>query len=251
MSLRYLCLTLFVTVYILGGCSEKLPEGPGTEFEDVVKVHLTTDFNSYAQENTYRDDYEVPDGMNWLEFNEKIAWLVYFRLRVENVFDEPIVGAKYIDAKIKIWDKNDTTKVRTLTVLDTLSTDTIIIEPGETYTVFSGDQFVWDHTDDQGESFTRKVTYEDYSVTERIEYDKNNDVYYRHCDTLYSFMTDSVVLFMKPLEITAQARVQLFQEFKGSYWRSEGIEFTIEYLSAVGWTPVTPMCNEGYVIEGP
>ena len=127
MSLRIMYLTLSVTVFLWGGCSEKLPEGPGTEFEDVVKVHLTTDFDRYVQENTYRDDYEVPDGMNWLEFNAMTSWLVHFRVRVENVFDEPIVGAKYIDATIKIWDRNDTTKVRTLTLTDTLSSDTIII----------------------------------------------------------------------------------------------------------------------------
>ena len=249
--IRQLFFIAVCIVCLLSGCSEKLPEGPGTEFEDVLRVHLTTDFDSYAQENDYRNDFEVPEEMNWLEFNAKVAWLVHFRLRLENVFDEPVAGTKYIDAKIRIWDKNDTTKVRNLIVLDTLSTETVIIQPGETYTVFSGDQFVWDHTNDQGESFTPTVEYEEYTLLERIEYDKNNDVYYRHCDTLSSFMTDSVVVFRNPFEIQAQATVQLFREFKGSYWKSEEIEIIIQYLSPEGWTPVTPLCREGYVIEGP
>jgi hypothetical protein len=251
MSLRYLWVVLFMSVCPFCGCSEKLPEGPGTELEDVLTVQLTMDFEGYAQENNYRNEYEVPDGMTWREFNILTAWLVYFRVRVENVFDEPVVGTKYIDAKIKIWDKNDTTKIRTLTVLDTLSTETLIIQPGETYTVFSGDRFIWDHTDDQGESFTPKVAYEDYSVVERIEYDKNHDTYFRHCDTLSFFMADSVVLFHGPIEIGAQATIQLFREFVGDYWQSEEVEFTIEYLSPEGWTPVNPQCKEGYVIEGP
>ena len=242
---------MICVVSLYSGCSEKLPGGPGTELEDVLTVRLTTDFESYAQENNYRNDYEVPETMNWLEFNQLTAWLVYFRVRLENVFDEPVVGTQYIDAKINVWDTNDTTRARTLTVLDTLSEETVIIQPGETYTVFSGEEFVWDHTDDQGESFTPKVTYEDHSVVERIEYDKNHDTYYRHCDTLSSFMSDSVVVFRNPLEIKAQATVQLFREYKGSYWQSEEVEFTIRYLSHEGWTPVTPKCNEGYVIEGP
>jgi len=242
---------VFVMALLFHGCSEKLPEGPDTELEDVLKVRLTTDFDRYAQENAYREEYEVPDDMTWLEFNQSISWKVYFRVRLENVFDEPVVGTEYVDATIKVWDKNDTTKVRTLVVLDTLSTDTIIVEPGEIYTVFSGDRFVWDQTDDWGEPFAPGKRFLRYSVQERITYDKHNDVYYRHCDTLGSFWADTVIAFNEPIHIQAQATVQIFREYGGDYWKSEVIEFPIVFISHAGWTPVNKPCKEGYVIQDP
>jgi len=248
----FLLFELIVAVaFTFHSCTEKLPEGPGTELEDVLKVELTTDFDGYAQENTYADEYQVPDGMTWVEFNVATAWKVYFRVRVYNVFDEPVVGTKYIDARIRVWDTNDTTQVRTLAVLDTLSTDAVIIHPGDRYTVFSGDQFVWDQTDDDGEPFARKETYLDFYVVPRITYDKKHDVRYRHCDTLFSFWADSVIAFIDPIHIKAQAMVQLFREYKDTCWESEEIDFTITYLSHEGWTPVTAPCKEGYVVEGP
>ena len=242
---------MLVVVSFFYSCSEKLPEGPGTELEDVLLVRLTTDFESYAQENTYRDEYNVPEGMDWPEFNQKTAWKVYFRVRLENTFDEPVVGTKYVDATIRVWDKNDATKKRTLTVLDTLSADRIIIQPGEIYTVFSGEQFVWDQTGDQGEPFASKDTFTAYTVQEHITYNKYTNVYYRHCDTLTSFLADSVKAFGHPIQIQAQATVQLFQEYRGTYWTSDIIEFPIVFLSHEGWPPVTEVCKEGYFIKDP
>ena len=250
MGRRQILLGFILTIFLFS-CSEKLPEGPDTELEDVLLVRLTTDFESYAQENTYRDEYNTPEGMNRIEFNQLTAWKVYFRVRLENTFDEPVVGTKHVDATIRMWKKNDPLKVRTLTVVDTLSEETIVIKPGDTYTVFSGDRFIWDQTYDTGEPIAPKDTFLSYQIEERITYDKHNDVYYRHCDTLSSFWADSVHTFRNPIEIRAQATVQLFQEYKGMYWKSDAIEFPIVYLSHAGWEPFTPPCKEGYVIQDP
>jgi hypothetical protein len=242
---------LLVLMLCISSCSEKLPEGPDTQLEDVLVMQLTTDFESYAQENTYEDDYEVPEGITWLEFKQLSSWKVYFRVRLENTFDEPVVGTKYIDATIRVWDKRDSTRARTLTVLDTLSDETIIIQPGDQYTVFSGDRFIWDQKDDRGAPFAPKDTFMAYVVEERLEYNKYTDVYYRHCDTLDSYWTDSVIVFRRPIEIQAQASVQIFREYEGMYWKSDVIEFPIVFLSHAGWTPVVPPCKEGYLIENP
>ena len=247
----FFAVLILAGVSFFNGCSEKLPEGPDTELEDVLLVRLTTDFDSYAQENSYRDEYEIPEEMGWIEFNQLTAWKVHFRVRLENTFDEPLVGTKYVDATVRVWDKNDSTKVRTLAVLDTLTTDTIIIQPGETYTVFSGENFVWYQTDDQEKPFAPKDTFWAYNVQEHITYDKYKNLYYRHCDTLSSFLADSVRYFKNPIQIQAQTAVQLFQEYRGMYWISDVIEFPIIFLPHEGWTPVTLPCKEGSFIKDP
>ena len=238
MTVRCSCVGLLIALaFFFNGCTENLPEGPETGLEDVLTVRLSTDLESYVQENTYGDEYAVPEGMTWREFNLATAWLVYFRVRLDNAFDEPVVGTKYIDATIKVWDSNDTTKVRTLTVLDTLSEETIIIQPGKTYTVFSGDRFVWDQTDDHGERFPTTNTYQDYDVAERITYDKLRGVYYRHCDTLSSFQADSVIAFKDPIHVKAQATVRLLREYGRAVERRDGSappEVTVRGPSILG-----------------
>jgi hypothetical protein len=249
--LSFFIRSLSVLIFLVIGCSEKLPEGPDTNLNEILLVKLTSDLSGYAQENNYRSQYEIPEGMSWPEFNLRTTWKVYFRVRLENTFDEPIVGTKYIDARIRVWNKNDTTQIRTLTVLDTLSNETIIIQPGETYTVFSGDRFTWDQTDDNGKPFAPKDTFDAYSIQARITYNKYTGVSYRHCDTLAVFPADSVIAFQYPISIVAQATVQLFREYEGMFWKSAALEFPIVFVSHEGWIPVTKPCVEGYVVEGP
>ncbi|MCR4439360.1 MAG: hypothetical protein QHJ34_07145 [bacterium] len=248
----WLVWTLPVTLAL--ACEEKIPEGPPRG--EVLKAHLHTTFGQTAFpqppdfEDRYKMDKVPPEEMALFR-----QWQVFFRIAVENVFDETIDGTKWIKVTLRIWPRDGGGWSKTLTYADTTGNESLVIHPGHTTVLFTENKLIWDQTDDQGKSIHR---YEPYQLTivlsrmvDRIVYDpetrEKKIVPWIYCRTLRTVTLDSLVAFDPPVVVRAKASVQLFREYPPI--ESNEFELTIFYLFPHGMTPKYS-CAEGPASAG-
>lgn len=235
-------------------CEEKIPEGPPRT--QVLKAHLSTTFGqtAFPQPPDFEDRYNM-DKVPADEMTLLRQWKIFYRIAVENVFDETIDGTKWIKVTLRIWPRDGGGWSKTLTYADTTSNESLVIHPGHTYVLYTEDKLIWDQTNEEGKSIHR---YEPYELTiilsrtvDRIVFDpetrEKRIVPWIYCRKLRTVTLDSLVAFHPPIVAKAKATVQLFREYRPI--ETDELEVRLFYLFPHGMTPKY-WCAEGPASSG-
>ncbi len=235
-------------------CTEKIPEGPQrTEILD-VKLFIYDDRQDFAHENNWENRFKIPPRkMSMAEYESLSQWRVPFGILVYNDFDEAIDGRKWIVIKVNLWPKNDGESWwAQLIFADTAATRHMTIPPGDSLSIYTGNQLTWEQKDINGKSIHHTNSYTpiwvDCTIFDSLFKDTREIVPWRDCDTLKLAPVDTVVAYSEPKTIFAQAEVQLFKNYR--VVKSNIVEFKIHYLfPSEGFRPKF-WCVERAVFEG-
>lgn len=251
---KYLMFILILVGSLYYFCTEKIPEGPErTEILD-VRLFLEDGRTEFAQENNWDNRFKLPPQQMTLDQYEALAqWQVPFGLWVFNDFDEAIDGKKWIRIALNLWsaDESDGWTAR-LVYADTTSTRNMTIPPGDSITIYTGDNLVWKQRDDAGQSIHRTDMYTplwvDCTVFDSLFRSPDTTITWRYCDTTMLAPVDTVVAFDAPKIVKAQAEVQLFQNYH--IVLSDTVEFTINYFFPSEGFKNKFWCREGQYRQG-
>lgn len=232
-------------------CTEKIPQGPGRT--EILKVKLMIKDNrfDFAQENNWENRYEIPPkNMTQQQFDELSQWQVPFGIRVHNDFDEAIDGQKWIVINVNIWSANpiDTWQAQ-LIYADTLTKRNMTIAPGDSLSFLTGTRLMWLQRDLNGNSIHQTNRYTPIWI-ETIEFDSlapgdkpSDAIPWIRCDTTLLATVDTVVAFLLPKTVLAQAEVQLFKNYHGV--KSDTVEFRIHNFFPADGFQKKFKCYEG------
>ena len=201
------------------------------------------------QENHWDLQFKLPPKKMSMEDFENIStWKVPFVIWVFNNFDEAMEGKKWIDVRVNLWpaDPNENWLCQ-LVYADTTSSRQMTIPPGDSIGIYSGTKLIWDQKDDEGNSIHEVEQFVPIWI-ECTEFDsifKNPDqtVPWRYCDTTALGPVDTVVAFLNPKKIYAQAEVQLFKNYH--VVKSNIIEFNLHYFFPADGFRDKFWCEEG------
>jgi len=243
-------------------CTEKIPEGP--ERSEILRVKLFTENGrlNYAQENNWDNRYRFPPKkMSQADFEYASEWKSPFGISVNNDFDEAIDGKKWIDVKINLWSANELDDWQAQLVFsDTSSSRNLLIPPGDSITLYTGNKLIWGQKDSEGLSIHRTGSFTPIWVTcafwdSIVPGTKPEEIIVmRSCDTLLLAPVDTVIHFDTPKTIFAQAEVQLFKHYH--VVKSDTLKLKIHYyFPTLGFRPKfwcmermymenDPPCNE-------
>lgn len=250
---RILLLPLLVVLLL---CKEKIPSGP--ERVEVLKAHIFTEDNrvDFAQENHFETRFRLPPKyLSMEEFEYRAKWKIRFGVAVYNDFDEAMEGKKKIIVKVNLWSKKESESWRGQVVYaDTDFVRNMVIPPGDSIVLYSGDILIWYQKTVDGKSIHETnpfnppwimCTYYDSIVpgTKPEEI-----IQMRRCDTTYLSPIDTVVAFSEPKEIYAQAEVQLFQNYHAVL--SDTLMLRIHYYFPGDGFYRKFWCREGRVLSG-
>lgn len=249
-------LLLFVLSWcVVCGCTEKIPQGPGRI--EILKVKLRINGNrfDFAQENNWDNRYKLPPNqMSQQEFERLAQWRVPFQIIAYNDFDEAMEGQKWLVLKVNIWSANAEDSWRAqLIYADTSFTRNLTIPPGDSLLFYTGNRLTWEQRDMNGRSIHQTNWYIPIWI-DCIEFDTlvpgtipPQRIPWRHCDTTMLAPVDTVVAFLQPKIILAQAEVQLFKNYH--VVTSDTIEFRIHYFMPADGFQNKFWCREGRRIE--
>jgi len=216
-------------------CTEKIPEGP--EREEILEVKLFAQNGrlDYAQENHWDDRFRFPPkSMSQEDFEYASEWRIPFGISVNNFFDEAIDGKKWIDVKINLWSANELDEWQAqLAFTDTSASRNLIIPPGDSISLYTGNKLIWEQKDNEGLSIHRTDTYTPIWVTctfwdSIVPFTKPAEyVTMRECDTLQLVPVDTVIAYDLPITVYAQAEVQLFKHYH--VVKSDTLKFRLHY----------------------
>lgn len=247
-------LLVLISLILFIFCKEKIPEGP--ERTEILEVSLLTrdKRTDFAQENHWDLKFKLPPKkMTMVEFENLSTWQVPFILWIHNDFDEAMEGQKWINIKINIWPADENEHwVCQLNYADTISTRQLTIPPGDSVPIYSGTKLIWDQHNEEGNSIHETELFRPMWI-ECTEFDsvfKNPPgiIGWRHCDTTKLAPVDTVIAFLNPKKIYAQADVQLFKNYH--VVKSNVVEFYIHYFSPADGFKKKFWCVEGRQIPG-
>ena len=254
---RQLSLLLMLSCIIINlTCTEKIPEGP--ERTEILKVRLFCENGrlDFAQENHWDNRFQLPPKeMTQDEFEYAAEWRVPFGIAIKNDFDEAMEGRKWIETKINLWSANQTDDWRAeLSFADTTTTRNMVIPPGDSISLYTGDKLTWEQKDVLGKSIHQTDLYHPIWVT-CAYYDsivpgtKPAQIFpVRECDTLTLSPVDTVIAFEQPKTIFAQAEVKLFKDYRTV--QSDTLTFRIHYYCPPDGFRQKFWCREGMVMNG-
>ena len=244
--------SIFLSIVLIISCNKKIPEGP--ERTEILLINLSIEDNrkDFTQVNNWENRYRLPPKEMLSEEYEYLAqWQIPFHINVHNYFDEAIDGKKWIYMKLNIWpeDPNENWS-HEIIFTDTTSTRNMVIPPGDSVYIYTGDRLIWDQQDNEGKSIHLINNYTPIWVVGHCYY---TDIRYgdsfpseymiaSRLDTTYLTPVDTVIAFNEPKKIFAQVEVQLFKNYHSV--KSDILKFNIHYFyPAMGFVlkfPHTP-----------
>jgi hypothetical protein len=237
-------------------CTEKIPEGPERSEILEVKLFAQTGRLDYAQENHWDNRFRFPPkSMTQEDFEYASEWRIPFGISVNNFFDEAIDGKKWIDVKIKLWSANELdTWQAELNFADTSASRNLIIPPGDSISLYTGNKLIWEQKDKEGLTIHRTGSYTPIwvmcSFWDSVIPDTKPEqvVTMRECDTLMLAPVDTVIAYDLPITVNAQAEVQLFKHYH--VVKSDTLKLRLHYYyPTYGFRPKF-WCREGMVMMG-
>ena len=240
------CIVLVFGIILLATCDEEIPEGPPRVQVTEAVLSITMERTDFPQPTNFGNRYKTPQTLEWTLM---IDYLVRFRLKVNNIFDETVDGLKWIDVKVRLWSTNRPEIDRTYTYHNfTEDTTLIVLHPAHTYYLYTADSLIWNQTFENGESIHETNPYHTFKIKEDSLLDTSTKEWIYFCDTTYTGWEDTVVAFYEPIQMKAQASVKIFKNYGAI--ESNVLDFTITYLAPTGFPdeyicPHNPPCGGG------